>query len=68
MPLVFQKSLSAVEKDKEEHYGLDKEFIIEEITNEEDTLDIENMLIKGDNLLALNTLKSILTNNLIVKK
>ncbi|EDP94401.1 site-specific DNA-methyltransferase [Kordia algicida OT-1] len=48
-PLVFQKAFKAVAKDEE--------FTIQEIDNEEDALDIENMLIKGDNLLALNTLK-----------
>lgn len=48
-PLVFQKAFKAIEQDKE--------FTIQEIGNEEEALDIENMLIKGDNLLALNTLK-----------
>lgn len=57
-PLVFQKAFKAVEKDKEGTLpGTDKEFIIKEIDNEEDALEIENILIKGDNLLALNTLK-----------
>jgi len=57
-PLVFQKAFKAVEKDKKGTIpGTDKEFVVEEITKEEDALDIENMLIKGDNLLALNTLK-----------
>lgn len=57
-PLVFQKAFRAVEKDKKGTIpGTDKELVIEEVTNEEDTLDIDNTLIKGDNLLALNTLK-----------
>jgi len=57
-PLIFQKAYKAVAKDKVGTIpGMDSEYTIEEITNEEDALDIENMLIKGDNLLALNTLK-----------
>ncbi len=57
-PLVFQKAFHAVEKDKAGTIpGTEKEFVIEEITKEEEALDIDNMLIKGDNLLALNTLK-----------
>ena len=57
-PLVFQKAFKAIEQDKPGTLpGTDTEFTIQEIDNEEDALDIENMLIKGDNLLALNTLK-----------
>jgi adenine-specific DNA-methyltransferase len=57
-PLVFQKAYRAVEQDKKGTIpGINKEFIVEEITKEENSLDIENMLIKGDNLIALNTLK-----------
>ena len=57
-PLVFQKAFKVVEQDKEGTLpGTDTEFTIQEIDKEEDALDIENMLIKGDNLLALNTLK-----------
>jgi adenine-specific DNA-methyltransferase len=57
-PLIFQKAYKAVTKDKEGSLaGIDTEYTIQEISNEKDTLDIENMLIKGDNLLALNTLK-----------
>lgn len=57
-PLVFQKAFKAVKQNKEGTFpGTDTEFAIQEIENEEDALDIENMLIKGDNLLALNTLK-----------
>ena len=48
-PLIFQK----VYKAKENGDG----FSVQEIDKAEDALDIENMLIKGDNLLALNTLK-----------
>lgn len=57
-PLVFQKAYKAVEKDKEGTLsGTDTEIVLEEITNEEKALEIDNILIKGDNLLALNTLK-----------
>ena len=57
-PLIFQKAYKAAEKDKEGTLpGTNKEFFLEEISNEEDALSIENILIKGDNLLALNTLK-----------
>ncbi len=57
-PLVFQKAYRAVEKDKKGTIpGTDKEFVVEEINKEFDALDIDNILIKGDNLLALNTLK-----------
>lgn len=48
-PLVFQKAFKS--KKHNNHYS------IEEISSEKDSTDIENMLIKGDNLLALNTLK-----------
>jgi adenine-specific DNA-methyltransferase len=57
-PLIFQKAYKALVQDKKGTLpGTDKEFSIQEIINEEETLDIDNMLIKGDNLLALNTLK-----------
>lgn len=57
-PLVFQKAFKAVEQNKEGTLpGTDTEFTTQEIDNEEEALGIENMLIKGDNLLALNTLK-----------
>lgn len=57
-PLVFKKAYRAVEKDKNGTLtSTDKKFVIEEITKEGNALDIDNMLIKGDNLLALNTLK-----------
>lgn len=57
-PLVFQKAFKAIEQNKEGTLpGTDTEYTIQEIDNEEDSLDIENMLIKGDNLLVLNTLK-----------
>ena len=57
-PLVFQKAFRAVQKDKAGTLaGMNTEWTVEEIANEQDAIDIENILIKGDNLLALNTLK-----------
>lgn len=57
-PLVFQKAFRAISKDKAGTLaGMNTEWTVEEIANEQDATDIENMLIKGDNLLALNTLK-----------
>lgn len=58
-PLIFQKGYKAVKKNKEGQL-LREEWKIEEI--QEDTEEIENILIKGDNLLALNTLKKIFDN------
>lgn len=58
-PLIFQKGYKAVEVPKEGSLT-EKEWAIEEVN--EDTEDIENILIKGDNLLALNTLKKIFDN------
>lgn len=51
-PLLLQKIYKAVEQDKE--------WAIEESTTEDPT--VENILIKGDNLLALNTLKKMFDN------
>jgi adenine-specific DNA-methyltransferase len=60
-PLIFQKAFKAVAKDKEGSLpGMVSEFKIEEINH--DDAAIENILIKGDNLLALNTLKKIFDN------
>ncbi len=57
-PLVFKKAFKAIETDKKEvGKGGRTEYGIEEIINEEDAIDVDNILIKGDNLLALNTLK-----------
>jgi adenine-specific DNA-methyltransferase len=57
-PLVFQKGFKAIKKDKKGTIqGTYSEFVIEEIEKEEDAKGIKNILIKGDNLLALNTLK-----------
>jgi len=55
-PLIFQKVYTTQEKDKEGTIpGTEKEYEIEE--SDEDDPGIENILIKGDNLLALNALK-----------
>lgn len=57
-PLIFQKAFKAISKDKDGAIpGLETEFNLEEIVNEGEATDIDNILIKGDNLLALNTLK-----------
>ncbi|NQY28285.1 MAG: site-specific DNA-methyltransferase [Flavobacteriaceae bacterium] len=57
-PLIFQKAYKAIEQDKSGVLsGTDPEYTVQEITNEEDALDIDNMVIKGDNLIALRTIK-----------
>lgn len=57
-PLIFQKAFKAIERDKDGTIpGTNKEVILKEINVESDSIDIDNILIKGDNLLALNTLK-----------
>lgn len=50
-PLIFQKAYQAKEKDTgmDTHWGLSE--------SDTDDRDIQNILIKGDNLLALNVLK-----------
>jgi adenine-specific DNA-methyltransferase len=55
-PLIFQIAFKAFQKTQKDSL-LKKEWKVEEIHNEENAEDIENILIKGDNLLALNTLK-----------
>jgi adenine-specific DNA-methyltransferase len=55
-PLVFQKSFAAEARDKKGTLpGLDIEYKVRESNGDEP--DIQNWLIKGDNLLALNALK-----------
>lgn len=57
-PLVFQKAFKAITEDKEGTLaGTNLQYRVSEILNEEEATEIENMLIKGDNLLALNSLK-----------
>ena len=58
-PLVFQKAYKAVEEPKSGSL-LDKEYKL--VESEEDDPTIENMLIRGDNLLALNGLKKLFAN------
>jgi adenine-specific DNA-methyltransferase len=55
-PLVFQKTYKAVERPKAGSL-IDKEYKL--VENNEDDAGIENMLIRGDNLLALNALKKL---------
>lgn len=60
-PLIFQKAYKAVSTDVVGSLpGMATKFVVEEINNDDDS--IENILIKGDNLLALNTLKKIFDN------
>jgi len=58
-PLVLEKTFKAVERPKDGGTREDEYDLVE--TAEEDST-IENMLIRGDNLLALNTLKKLLEN------
>jgi len=55
-PLSFQKAYTAVEKPKAGSL-IDKEYKL--VQSSEDDPTIENMLIRGDNLLALNALKKL---------
>lgn len=55
-PLVFQKAFKAVPK-KTDLTGQATEYKL--IESKEDDPEIENILIRGDNLLALNTLKKM---------
>lgn len=60
-PLILQSVFKVVEKDKPGSLqGIEKIYELVESTAEDD--EIENMLIKGDNLLALNTLKKHFDN------
>lgn len=60
-PLIFQKAYKAIPSDKKGSLpGLDVEYKIQELKIDEPS--IENMLIKGDNLLALNTIKKMFNN------
>lgn len=55
-PFILKKTFKAIKKNiKGSIPGTSQEFVIEE--SNKDDLEIENMLIKGDNLLALNSLK-----------
>ncbi len=60
-PLMLQKVYKAVPVNKPGSLpGMDTAWRIEE--SEQDDSDVENILIKGDNLLALNTLKKMFDN------
>ena len=62
-PLIFQNAFKAILIDKPNTIpGTSGDYILKEIKNEEDAIDIENILIKGDNLLALNSLKKHFDN------
>ena len=59
-PLVFQKAFNVISRDIEGTIpGTNNEYIIEEIAKDEivQSIEIVNTLIKGDNLLVLNSLK-----------
>lgn len=59
-PLIFCKGYEAIAVDKEGTIpGMSTEYKVSEITNEKDTKHITNILIKGDNLLALNAIKKL---------
>ena len=62
-PLIFQKGFTTAPINKS---GIDNQLNVSEIHIEEEANEIMNVLIKGDNLLALNSLKKHLnkfTNN-----
>jgi DNA modification methylase len=60
-PLIFQAGYKAISKDKEGSLpGMDSVYKVEVLKQDDST--IENILIKGDNLLALNILKKIFDN------
>src|SRR5690349_20829894 len=58
-PLVFQKAYETLEGQKAGSL-IEKEYNL--VESDEDNPLIENMLIRGDNLLALNALKKFFTN------
>lgn len=58
-PLLFQKAYRVVEKPKPESL-IEKEYKM--VESKEDDPAIENILIRGDNLLALNSLKKLFAN------
>lgn len=63
-PLNLQKVFSALKESKPGTIdGMDTKWKISESTK--DALEVENILIKGDNLLALNTIKKIFNNKQI---
>lgn len=62
-PLVFQKAFRALKKDVEGTIpGTETSYEVVELNDEGSASDIDNLLIKGDNLLALNSLRKHLEN------
>lgn len=60
-PLILQKVFKSVAESKPGTLdGMDTKWRVVELNN--DDLSVENILIKGDNLLALNTLKKMFDN------
>jgi len=60
-PLIFQNAYKAIPTDKQGSLpGLDVDYKIKELKIDDPL--IENILIKGDNLLALNTVKKMFSN------
>jgi adenine-specific DNA-methyltransferase len=56
-PLVFQRAFKSVFLNDNKYDKKNQIISINEIKKEEEAYDIENVLIKGDNFLALNSLK-----------
>lgn len=57
-PLIFQKGFIALKKEVEGSIpGTSYTYDLNEISSEQEAKDIKSILIKGDNLLALNTIK-----------
>ena len=66
-PLILQKVFKAVSKDKQGTIpGTEQVLQIEESKKEDAT--VENILIKGDNLLGLNALKKIFANKPVAER
>ncbi|WP_433900445.1 site-specific DNA-methyltransferase [Sphingobacterium puteale] len=62
-PLSFQKAYYSSVDDKASFTsGANEVFTVDEIIDEKETKEIDNILIKGDNLLALNSLKKLFSS------
>lgn len=62
-PLSFQQAYRSTLVDKSGSIpGTKQVFKVEEITDEKTAHDIDNIIIKGDNLLALNSLKKLFSS------
>ena len=64
-PLIFRKTFKAAEIPRAESL-IDTEYTL--VESDDDEPAIENMLIRGDNLLALNSLKKLFANRLDEEK